>query len=102
MRRRPVDACVAERGILVIEAPEKKVAIELTLSEALVFLEWVSRVDFCGSMPPDKSAEEVVLWQVEDQLERLLRAEPLGSDYIELVAAARARVRKLTYGEEDP
>lgn len=85
-----------------IEAPERKVAIELTLSEALVLLEWVSRVDSCGSMPPDKSAEEVVLWKVEEQLEHLLRAEPLGSDYMGLVAAARARVRKLAYGEEEP
>lgn len=86
----------------MIEFPERKVAIELTLSEALVLLEWVSRVDSCGSMPADKSAEEAVLWNVEGQLERILRAEPLGSDYIELVAVARARVRKLAYGEEEP
>ena len=53
-------------------------------------------------MPADKSAEEAVLWNIEEQLERLLRAEPLGSDYMGLVAADRARVRKLAYGEEEP
>ena len=85
----------------MIELPEKKVAIELTLSEALVLLEWVSRAESCGSMPPDKSAEELVLWKVEEQLERILRAEPLGSDYVGLGAAARTHVRKLAYGEEE-
>jgi len=53
-------------------------------------------------MPVDKSAEEAVLWNVEEQLERILRAEPLGSDYLGLVATARAHVRKLAYGEEEP
>jgi hypothetical protein len=86
----------------MIENPEKKIQIELTLSEALVLLEWVSRVDSCGSMPPDKSAEEVVLWKVEDQLERIMRAEPSESDYLEQIGEARERVRKLAYPEEAP
>lgn len=86
----------------MIENPEKKIQIELTLSEALVFLEWVSRVDSCGSMPPDKSAEEVVLWKVEDQLERIMRSEPSESGYLEQIGKARERVRKLAYPEEAP
>jgi hypothetical protein len=87
---------------VVIEVPEKKVTIELTISEALVLLEWVSTLDSRGSMPADKSVEEVVLWKLESQLEGVLRAEPLGSDYLGLVAAARERVRKLAYGERTP
>lgn len=87
---------------MVIEVPEKKVAIELTLSEALVLLELVSRVDSCSSIPADEVAEQVVLWKLEGQMEDVLRAEPMGSDYLGLVTAARERVRKLAYGNEVP
>jgi hypothetical protein len=87
---------------VVIESSEKKISIELTLSEALVLLEWVSRIDSRDSMPADKVAEEVVLWKLEAQLESILRAEPLGSDYLGLITAARERVRKLAYPEGVP
>lgn len=87
---------------MVIELPEKKIAIELTIPEAFVLLEWISRIDSPSSIPVDESAEQVVFWNVEAQLERLLRAEPLGSDYPGLVAAARERVRKLAFPEGEP
>jgi hypothetical protein len=38
-------------------------------------------------------AEQQVLWQLEGQLERILR-EPLGPDYQAVIAAARKEVRE--------
>jgi hypothetical protein len=86
----------------MIPLPEKKVSIELTLSEALVLLAWISRIDSSGSIPADESAEQAVLWSVEARLEGALRSEPLGSDWAGLVAAARDRVRELARGEDLP
>lgn len=87
---------------MVIELPVKKIAIELTIAEALVLLEWISRIDSPSSIPADESAEQVVLWKLEEQLERVMREDPTESDYGEQIEKAREHVRMLAFPKEDP
>ncbi len=68
------------------------VSLQLTRAEALVFFEWLSRVDTAGNLPIEDPAEEQVLWRLEGQLESKL-IEPLGPDYKRAVEAARREVR---------
>lgn len=84
-----------------MNADDKKIALELTHAEALVLFEWVCTTEAAGSLPFSHEAEQLVLWSIEGQLENVL-AEPFASNYGDLVAAARERVRKLAYGEEAP
>lgn len=66
--------------------------LELTEDQALVFFEWLARVDEQGAFPIEDPAEEQVLWRLHAQLEKALSG-PFKADYRELVAQARARVR---------
>ncbi len=69
-----------------------EVLLRLTRAEALVFFEWLARVDAAGKLPVEDPAEEQVLWRLEGQLETTL-TEPLGPNYKEAVEAARREVR---------
>ena len=66
--------------------------LELTEDEALVFFEWLSRLDEQEALPCEDPAEEQVLWLLHGQLEKTL-VEPFGSNYRELVEQARSRVK---------
>ena len=68
-----------------------KVTIELTADEALVLHDWLYR--FNATQPTfQDQAEQRVLWDIEASLESAL-VEPLAPNYLELLEAARARIR---------
>lgn len=67
--------------------------IDLTDDQALVLFEWLARLDEADAFPVEDPAEELVLWALHGQLEKLLR-QPFDPRYRELVAEARARVRE--------
>ena len=46
--------------------------LELTSDEALVFFEWLSRLDERDALPVEDPAEEQVLWRLHGQLEKTL------------------------------
>ena len=66
--------------------------LELTEDEALVLFEWLSRLDEQDTFPCEDPAEQQVLWALHGQLEKVM-AEPFRSNYRELVAQARSRVK---------
>jgi hypothetical protein len=66
--------------------------LELTQDEALVFFEWLSRLDEQGAFPCEDPAEEQVLWALHGQLEKAM-SEPFRANYRELVEQARSRVK---------
>lgn len=63
--------------------------LELTQDQALVFFEWLSRLE--EGLPSEHEAERQVLWTLQAQLERAL-TEPFHPDYKSLVERARSRV----------
>jgi len=65
--------------------------LELTDDQALVFFEWLSRLEESESAPTEHESERQVLWMLHGQLEKAL-VEPLRPDYRDLVERARARV----------
>lgn len=81
------------RSTITTAENEQKVVVELTREEALVLFEWLSKHD--GSLPLDDSSEQTVLWRLEAALEGVL-VEPLATDYLALVAAAREHVKRST------
>lgn len=70
------------------------VILKLTHDEALVLFEWLGR--FNESEPNDErfvdQAEQRALWNLEAVLETVL-AEPFDPNYLEIIAAARDRLR---------
>lgn len=71
---------------------EAKVAIELTVDEALVLFEWLSRFNQNENVAFEDAAEQRVLFDLESKLESSLTA-PLEPNYKEQLAEARSRVR---------
>lgn len=72
---------------------DKKVNIELNKEKAIVFFEFLARInkndDFSGF---EDQAEQRVLWDIECILEKTL-SEPFRMDYQEIVKKARETVR---------
>lgn len=66
--------------------------LELTQDEALVFFEWLARLDEQDAFPCEDPAEQQVLWRLHGQLEKAL-TEPFQQNYRDLVELARSRVR---------
>lgn len=66
--------------------------IELTDDYALVFFEWLARLDEQDAFPVEDPAEEKVLWHLHAQLEKMLPVQ-FTTDYHERVEQARQRVR---------
>lgn len=66
--------------------------LELTEDQALVFYEWLSRLDERDAFPCEDPAEEQVLWSLHGQLEKVLTAQ-FQANYRDLVTSARTRVR---------
>jgi hypothetical protein len=75
--------------------------LELTDDQALVFFEWIGRLDERDAFPVEDPAEEHVLWCLHGQLEKAL-SEPFRADYRQLVKQARARVRASSAQAERP
>lgn len=74
------------------EVGDEKVTLTLSRSEALVLFEWLaSRESDLPERPPSNEPEQLVLWGMESQLERLL-VEPFSADYGQSLAAARQHV----------
>ena len=70
----------------------KKVILELTADEGLVVFEWLARFNQKDDVVFEDSAERRVLFDLESKLESSLAA-PLESNYKDLLAVARSRVR---------
>lgn len=68
------------------------VKLELTSDEALVLYDWLTRFNQRDDADFADQAEERVLYDLEAMLEKVLVA-PLQSDYAELLAQARSKVR---------
>jgi hypothetical protein len=66
--------------------------LELTADEALVFYEWLARLDERDAFLCEDPAEQRILWTLHGQLEKAL-VEPFQRNYRELVEQARGRVR---------
>ncbi|SFB50401.1 hypothetical protein SAMN05216266_114182 [Amycolatopsis marina] len=73
-------------------ATGKKVVLELSEDEAIVIFAWVSRINSSEQGTFSDQAEQRVLWDIESLLESKL-VQPFSSNYDELLASARARVR---------
>jgi hypothetical protein len=71
---------------------ERKVTLDLSPDEAIVLFEWLHRFNEAENNEFVDQAEQRVLWNIEAMLESAL-TEPLHPNYVELIAAARARVR---------
>jgi len=69
-----------------------KIQLEISCEEALVLFEWLTRFNKSGDAIFEDQAEQRVLWNVEGILESTLTA-PFESNYSELLAQARAKVR---------
>jgi hypothetical protein len=69
-----------------------RVKLELTSDEALVLYDWLTRFNQRDDANFADQAEERVLYDLEAMLEKVLVA-PLQSDYAELLAQARSKVR---------
>lgn len=69
-----------------------KVTLELSIDEALVFFDWLSRFNKAEGASFEDQAEQRVLWDIEGALESTLVA-PFDGKYDAILAAARARVR---------
>ncbi|MEP7341647.1 MAG: hypothetical protein ABI977_28200 [Acidobacteriota bacterium] len=70
----------------------QNIVIELSNAEALVLFEFLSRFEDTKKITVEDQAEERVLWDVQCLLEKQL-TEPFSPNYVELVMAARDRVR---------
>lgn len=74
-----------------VSEEEKRLHISLSPDEAIVFFDWLSRMNESEKLNFVHPAEQRVLWDIESNLEGEL-TEPFRSDYVELLDAARARV----------
>jgi hypothetical protein len=71
---------------------ERKVVLELSGDEALVFFDWLHRFNEAEGNTFEDQSEQRVLWNMEAMLESAI-VEPLDPKYEELLTAARASVR---------
>lgn len=71
----------------------KDSVVNLTLShdEALVFFEWLARLDEGETSHCYDSAEQHVMWILQAQLEKLL-VEPFQENYHDVIESARRRI----------
>ena len=68
------------------------IMLEFSRDEALVLFEFLSRFSDSDSLALEDQAEEVALWGLTNKLESVL-VEPFSNDYVELLTAARDRLR---------
>ena len=77
--------------LLGVYSDEVPMRVELTDDQALVFFEWLSRLEESDAAPCEHEAERQVLWALHGQLEKAL-TEPFRPDYRSLVEKARSRI----------
>ena len=70
-----------------------KIDITLTRDEAIVLFEFLSRFSDNNELSIKHPAEVTVLWRLTGLFEKIL-SEPFRSDYLQLVAAARAALQE--------
>jgi hypothetical protein len=75
--------------------PDDDVVLKLTRDEAIVLFAWLSRFNNQPTPGFEDQAEQRVLWDLECMLESALD-EPFLPDFVEIVLAARSRVRDST------
>ena len=68
------------------------VCLEISMEEAIVFFEWLTRFNKSEENRFEDQAEQRVLWNIEAMLESRL-VEPFESNYDELLALARSSLR---------
>jgi len=72
----------------------KGTTINLTKDQSLVLFELLSRLNVQYNSPVfEDQAEQVVLWEIEGQLQKLL-VEPFMPGYKDMLAGARERLRQ--------
>ncbi|MFW6154175.1 MAG: hypothetical protein ACOC95_03065 [Planctomycetota bacterium] len=70
---------------------QDEIAMRISRNEALVFFEWLAKVEPMGTTVFRHPSEEKVVWKLQGQLESILE-ELFASNYAELVAEARTAV----------
>jgi len=80
---------------MATQMENEPVTIDLTPDEALVLFDFLSRYNDSDRLETVDQAEQRVLWDLCASLERVLVA-PFDPKYVELLAAARDRVRDPT------
>ncbi len=73
------------------ESMNDNVLLSLTRDEALVSFEWLAGLDSKNVIPCDDHSEEVVLWRLHAQLEKVL-VEPFSPNYRDLLDSSRKAV----------
>jgi hypothetical protein len=71
---------------------QRKVTLELSREQALVFFEWLSNFKATEGRRFEDQAEERVPWDIEAMVESTL-VEPFDARYEELLVKARAAIR---------
>ncbi len=77
------------------DAMDKKIILELSVAEALVFFDFLSRFTEKEKLEINNQAEERVLWDICSFLEKNL-VEPFKENYIQLLQKAREKIRDKT------
>jgi len=70
----------------------ENVQIEITKDEALVLFEFLWRFSETATLAIEDQAEERALWNLKCVLEEIL-VEPFYPDYLDIIKAARDRLR---------
>lgn len=68
-----------------------EILLKLSKEEALVFFEWLAKLEPMGTTVFQYPSEEKVLWKLQGQLESAL-SEPFAAPYADVVAEARKSV----------
>lgn len=68
-----------------------EIVLKLSKQEALVFFEWLAKVEPMGTTVFQHPSEEKMLWKLQCQLESAL-SEPFAANYADIVDEARSSV----------
>lgn len=76
--------------------------LRLTSDEALVLFDWIHRMEDerYANVPVAHKGELAALWHLNAVLETVV-VESFSADYRELVEAARERLRRFAFSDED-
>ena len=76
-----------------METESERISVTLSRDEAVVFFDWLNREYPNTRVPGPDEAEAEVFSELLAQLELVL-VEPFRDDYLEILAAARARITR--------
>ncbi len=75
------------------EKKENSIELRFTMEEALVFFDWVSKVNSIDQPKIfEDQAENRILWDIESCLERVL-SDTFDENYLEILKKARLKLR---------